>query len=54
ASVADMIVEGSWIIPSCIAELDTDVVECIHAVVTPKIPLQDRLVWTASKDGCLA
>ncbi|CAJ2666292.1 unnamed protein product [Trifolium pratense] len=53
ASVADMIVEGSWIIPSCIAELDTDVVECIHAVVTPKIPLQDRLVWTASKDGCL-
>ncbi|CAJ2668561.1 unnamed protein product [Trifolium pratense] len=32
-------------------EIDTDVVDCVHGIVLPKIPLDDRLVWTDAKDG---
>ncbi|MCI25403.1 hypothetical protein A2U01_0046594, partial [Trifolium medium] len=48
---ANMIDNSSWIFPSCIAELDMDVVACINIVVLPKRPLDDRLVWVDAKDG---
>jgi hypothetical protein len=41
----------SWRVPHCIVNNYPDVAQYIDKIVLPNNPLQDRLVWSSSKDG---
>ena len=53
SSVADVIVDGGWNLPSEVMA-SPFVANHIHSMVLPTTPLSDYLVWSHSSDGKLS